>query len=148
MHQNLDYHGEKKNWKFEKYQAAHLEQKNIPVGMEVHGYSSIDDRDKVRYSIDGIKNYKLEVGKTHVLVSPASRQDFTGVCSLFSDYIKQCKGMNHPVCNTCKVSAGSGRGGRVGSGQGRGGRGITRRKGWRQVTTPKFQGDSLLYSYV
>ena len=65
--QNIDYHGEKKNWNFEKYQAAHLEQHNISMGMKVHGYSGIDDLSKVRYLIDGIKNYKLEVVKTQVI---------------------------------------------------------------------------------
>ena len=66
-HQNLDYHGEKKNCNLEKYQADHLEQHNISVGLESHGYSGIDDRAKVRYLIDGINNDKLEIFKTQVL---------------------------------------------------------------------------------
>ena len=41
--QKLEYYGEEKNWKFEKYQAAHLDQHNISMGMEEHGYSCIDD---------------------------------------------------------------------------------------------------------
>ena len=46
---NLEYHGDKKNWNFEKYQAAHLDQHNISVGLEGHGYSGIDEHAKVRY---------------------------------------------------------------------------------------------------
>ena len=41
-----------------------MEQHNISVGLERHVYSGIDDRSKVRYLIDGIKNDKLEVVKT------------------------------------------------------------------------------------
>ena len=76
-----------------------MEQHNISVGLEGHGYSGIDDRYKVRYLIDGIKNEKIEVVNAHVISYPALRKYFTGVCSVFSDYIKQCKGMNHLVCN-------------------------------------------------
>ena len=82
------------------------------MGLEGHGYSCIDDRAKVRHLIDGIKNEKLEVVKTQVIAYPDLRQYFTGMCSLFSDYIKQCKGMNYPFRNISEVSAGSGRGGR------------------------------------
>ena len=118
--QNLDYHGEKKNWNFEKYQ-AHLEQHNISVGLEGHGYSGIDDRAKVHHLIDGINNDNLEVVKTQVIAYPSLRQDFTGLYRLFSDYINQCEGMNHPIRNISEVSAGSGSVGRGGRGQGRGG---------------------------
>ena len=117
--QKLDYHGEKKNWNFEKYQADHLEQHNTSVVLEGHSYSGIDDRAKVRYLIYGINNDKLEVVKTKVIESLALRQDITGMCILLSDYIKKCEGMNHPVRNISEVSAGSGRGGRGGHGQGR-----------------------------
>ena len=65
--QNLDYNGEKKNWNFDKYQAYHLEQNNISVGLEGHGYSGIDDHDKVRYFINGIKNDNLEFVNTQVI---------------------------------------------------------------------------------
>ena len=51
--------------------------------LEVHDYSCIDDRAKVRYLIDGINNDKLEVVKTQVIAFPFLRQYFTGVCSLF-----------------------------------------------------------------
>ena len=116
--QNLEYHGEKKNWNFEKYQASNLEQHNISMGLEGHGYSGIYDCAKVRYLIDGIKNDNPEVVKTQVISSPALRQYFTGTCSLFSDYIMQCEGMNHPGRNISEVSAGSGRIGRGGRGKG------------------------------
>ena len=58
-----------------------------------------------------------------MIASPALRQYFIGVCSLLSDYIKQCEGINHPVRNISEVSSGSGRGGRGGRGRGHGGRG-------------------------
>ena len=90
--------------------------------MEGHSYSGIDDHSKARYLINGIKNDKLEVVKTHVISSPALRQYFTRVFSLFSDYIKQCEGMNHPVRNISEVSAESGRRDRGGRGRGHGGR--------------------------
>ena len=86
-----------------------MEQHNISMVLEGHGYSSIDDHAKVRYFIDGIKNYKLEVVKTKVISYPALRQDFTSVCSLFLDYINQYEGMNHPACNISEVSSGIGR---------------------------------------
>ena len=119
--QNLDYHGEKKKWNFDKYQAAHLEKRNISVGLEGHSYSGIGDRSKVRYLIYGVKNDNLEVVKTKVIELPALRQYFTGVSSLLSEYINQCEGTNHPVRNISEVSAGSGCGGRGGGGRGRGG---------------------------
>ena len=107
--QNIDYHGEKKNWNFEKYQAAHLEQHDISVGLEGYGYSVNDDHSRVRYLIDGIKNEKIEVVNAHVISYPALRKYFTGVCILLSDYNKQCEGMNHPVRNISEVYSGSGR---------------------------------------
>ena len=124
MLQNLDYHGEKKKMKLQKYQAAHLEQHNISVGLEGNVYAGINDRAKVRYLINGINNDKLEVVKTQVIASPALRKYFTGLCSLFSDYIKKCESMNNPVCNVSEVPAKFGRGGRGGcEGRGRGGQG-------------------------
>ena len=65
----------------------------------------------------------LEVVKTRMIASPALRQDFKGVCSLFSDCIKKCEVMNHPDHNISEVSVGSGRGGREVCGRGRGVRG-------------------------
>ena len=82
---NLEYHREKNNCNFEKYQAAHLEQHNISVGMEGHSYSGIDDRAKFRYLVIGINNDKLEVVKIPLIASPALRQYFIGVCSFFLD---------------------------------------------------------------
>ena len=126
---NIYYQYEKKKWNFGKYQAAHLEQHNISVGLEGHGYSVNYDRSKVCYLIDGINNDKLEAFKTQVIASPVLRQYFTGVCSLFSDDIYKCEGMNYPVCNISEVSAGSGSGSRGGRGKvccsqgGQGGRG-------------------------
>ena len=121
--QNLYYHWEKKNRNSEKYQAAHLEQQNISVGREGHGYSGIPDRSKVLYLIDGINNDNLEFVKTQVIYSLALSQNFTGVYSLFLDYINQCESMNHPVPNISEVSDGSGHISRGGFGQGSGGRG-------------------------
>ena len=83
----------------------------------------MDDRAKVRYLINGENNDKLEVVKNQVVASPALRQDFTGMFSLFSDYIKQCEGMIHHVCNIYELSAGIGRGGKGGNERGRCGRG-------------------------
>ena len=121
--QNLEYHGDKKNWNFENYQAAHLDQHNIYVGLEGHGYSGIYERAKVLYLIDGINNDKLEVVKTQVIESPALIQYLTSVHSLFSEYIKQYEGMNHPVRNISEVFVGSGHRGMGGRGRGRGDRG-------------------------
>ena len=56
MLHNLDHHREKNNCNFDKYQAAHLEQHNISVVLEGHGYSGTYDRSKFRYLIDGINN--------------------------------------------------------------------------------------------
>ena len=93
------------------------------MGLEGHDYSGIDDRSKVSYLIDGINNDKIEVVKTQVIISTSLRQDFTGVCSLFSDYINECEGTNHPVRNISEVSSGSGLRGRVGRVIGHGVRG-------------------------
>ena len=93
------------------------------MGLKKTGYAGIDDRAKVRHLINGIKNDKLEVVKTQVTAYPDLRQNFTGVCSFFSDYIKKCDGMNHPVRNISEVSYGSRRGGRGCSGRGRGDQG-------------------------
>ena len=73
--------------------------------------------------IDGIQNENLEVVKNQVISYPDLKQYFTGVCSLFSDYINQYEGMNHFVRNISEVSAGSERGGKGGHGRGCGGQG-------------------------
>ena len=89
---DVSYHGEKRNWNFEKHVTVHKEQHFILQNLEEHGYNGIDDRSKVRYLIDGIKTSKLDTIKATILSSAVFRTDFDGCVTLYKDFIKQSDG--------------------------------------------------------
>ena len=89
---DVNYHGEKRNWTFEKYVTVHKEQHHVLTNLEQHGYKGIDDRSKVRFLIDGIKTTRLDTVKATILSSDEYRADFDKCVTLYKDFIKQSDG--------------------------------------------------------
>jgi len=78
------YHGERRNWNFEKYVTTHKEQHHVLLSLETHGYKGIDERSKVRYLNDGIKTSRLDTVKATILSSSEYRSNFANA----SPYMK------------------------------------------------------------
>jgi hypothetical protein len=64
--------------------------------LEKQGYAKLDEREKVRYLIDGIKNDKLDGVKTTIWSNPALRRDFDGCVDLFRTSLKHATQLTHP----------------------------------------------------
>lgn len=86
------YHGEKRNWNFEKYVTTHKEQHHVLLSLESHGYKGVDERSKVRYLNDGIKTSRLDTVKATILSSSEYRSNFDKCVNLYKDFIEQANG--------------------------------------------------------
>ena len=86
------YHGERRNWKFEKYVTTHKEQYHVLLSLETYGYKGVDERSKVRYLNDGIKTSRLDTVKATILSSSECRSNFDKCVTLYKDFIEQSDG--------------------------------------------------------
>ena len=86
------YHGERRNWNFEKYVTTHKEQHHVLLSLETHGYKGVDERSKVRYLNDGIKTSRLDTVKATILSSSEYRSNFDKCVNLYKDFIEQSNG--------------------------------------------------------
>ena len=86
------YHGERRNWDFEKYVTTHKEQHHVLLSLETHGYKGVDERSKVRYLNDGIKTSRLDTVKATILSSSEYRSNFDKCVNLYKDFIEQSNG--------------------------------------------------------
>jgi len=86
------YHGERRNWNFEKYVTTHKEQHHVLLSLETHGYQGVDERSKVRYLNDGIKTSRLDTVKATILSSSEYRSNFDICVTLYKDFIEQSDG--------------------------------------------------------
>ena len=85
----VQYHGEKRQWNFEKYALMHLRQHLILEALMAHGYVGIDPGSKVRYLLAGIRCSTLDAVKTRIISDEGLRTDFARCVTLFKDFVKQ-----------------------------------------------------------
>lgn len=85
--QTTFYHGEKRNFTFEKYVRTHVDQHAILETLMEHGYTGIDARSKVRYLNTGIKTKALDSVKTQIMATPSLRSDFDACVNLYMEFI-------------------------------------------------------------
>ena len=121
--QNLYYQEDRKNYNFDKYCTAHVEQHNLHAGLVEFGISELQDKMKIMYFEDGIKDPSFASVKSTILANRAMFQDFDAVMQLYVNTYRSNK--KTESTQTRKISAlqgrgDGGRGGGGGRGRGRG----------------------------
>jgi len=120
--QNLYYQEDRKNYNFDKYCTAHVEQHNLHAGLVEFGVTELQDKMKIMYFEDGIKDPSFASVKSTILANRAQFQDFDSVMQIYVNTYRSTKKTD--LTQTRKISALHGRGdGGRGGGGGRGGRG-------------------------
>ena len=130
---SLSYKGEQKNWGWDKYVDAHIEQHIIAKNLMPYGYSGIDERSKIRHLLGGISDPGLHPVTCNILAMKEEDKTFTKCATMYTDFIRACGNSANPrqdrngrqissVLTGRGGSRGRGGGGR-GDGRGRGGGG-------------------------
>jgi hypothetical protein len=114
---SLFYSGDRKNFTFDKYCTAHIEQHNRHASLAEYNVPAIEESMKIHYFKEGIKYPSLESARNAILVNRANFPDFDSVMQL---YVTSKRGQksSDTAPQGRNLSAMSGRGGTY---QGRGG---------------------------
>ena len=119
----LFYSGDHKNYNFDKYCTAHVEQHNQLTALLEFGVKDLGKAMKIHYFEEGIKDDSFNSIKTTILVDRSKFQDFNSVMNLYANFKRAQKNDIVPQSRTIlALSQGSGGGGRGcgGSVRGRG----------------------------
>ena len=140
---SLSYKGEQKNWGWDKYVDAHIEQHIIAKNLMPYGYSGIDERSKIRHLLGGISDPGLHPVTCNILAMKEEDKTFTKCATMYTDFIRACGNSANPrqdrngrqISSVLTGRGGSRRrgGGGRGDGRGRGGGG---RGGGRSAGVP------------
>ncbi len=120
----LKYSGDCKNFTFDKFCTAHVDQHNHHAALAEYDVPPLEESMKIHYYEDGITDPSLAVVKTTILVDRTKFKDFESVMRVYVHF-KLAHKPEAPAQKVHNVSALQGRGGgRQGrGGRGRGGRG-------------------------
>jgi hypothetical protein len=120
----LHYSGDHKNFTFDKYCTAHVDQHNRHAALAEYDVAPLEESMKIHYFEDGISDPLLATVKTTILVDRTRFESFDFVMRVYVNF-KHAQKPEAPAQKVCNVSALQGRGGgRQGRGGcGRGGRG-------------------------
>jgi hypothetical protein len=121
----LFYRGDLKNYNFDKYCTAHVEQHNRLAALQEYGVQGLDEAMKIHYFEEGIKDDSFNSVKTMILADRTKFPDFTSVMNLYSSFKRTQKNDIAPQGRTISAL----NQGRGGGGQGRGGTGRGRGRG-------------------
>ncbi len=108
----VQYHGEKRQWTFEKYALMHLCQHLILEALMAHGYVGIDPRSKVCFLLAGIRCSTLDAVKTRIILDKGLRADFARCVTLFMDFVKQTAQTKNAQLGIAAMSVNDGGGGK------------------------------------
>jgi hypothetical protein len=116
---SLHYSGDWRNFTFDKYCTAHVDQHNPHAALAEWNVKPLEETMKIHYFEEGITDPSFASVKSTILVDRTKFQDFDMVMRLYLNYkcLQKAEALTHQACN---VSALQGCGG---SRQGRGGRG-------------------------
>ena len=84
-----------RHWDFEWYATLHKEKHTILEGLKEYGYAGMDEGNKTRHLLAGIKTTALDSVKRQILYNAKLRQDYAKCLVLFNNYIMQTK-VNKP----------------------------------------------------
>jgi hypothetical protein len=121
-HKTLFYSGNRKNYIFDKYCTAYVEQHNRLTALLELGVQDINKAMKIHYFEEGIKDDPFNSVKTTIMVDRSTRfQDFNSVMNLYSNFKRAQKNDIVPQGRTISaLTQGRGGGGRGRGGSGRG----------------------------
>ena len=85
---SLSYKGEQRNWTWDKYVDAHIEQHIIAKNLMPYGYSGIDERSKVRHLLGGISDPGLAPVSCNILAMREEDKTFTKCATMYTDFIR------------------------------------------------------------
>jgi hypothetical protein len=108
----VQYHGEKRQWNFEKYALTHLRQHLILEALMAHGYVGIDPGSKVRFLLAGIRCSTLYAVKTLIILDVGLRADYARCVTLFKDFFKQTAQTTNAQLGIAAMSVNDGGGGK------------------------------------
>ena len=125
---SLSYKGEQRNWGWDKYVDAHIEQHIIAKNLMPYGYSGIDERSKIRHLLAGISDPGLHPVTVNILAMREEDKTFTKCATMYTDFIRMSNPAGPRQDRGRQISSvHTGRGG--GRGRGGGGRGDGRGRG-------------------
>ena len=126
----LFYSGDRKNYNFDKYCTAHVEQHNRLSALQEYGVQGLDEKMKIHYFEEGIKDDSFNSVKTMILADRKKFPDFISVMNLYSNFKRTQKNDIAPQGRTISaLNQGRGGRGRGGTGRGRGRGGNSRSSG-------------------
>ena len=120
--QNLYYTEDRKNYNFDKYCTAYVEQHNLHASLVEHEIGELQDKMKIHYFEEGIKDPSFASVKTTIMANRSAFQDFDTVMQLYVNTYRANRKHYDSTNQTRKISAlqGRGDGGHGGGGRGRG----------------------------
>jgi hypothetical protein len=83
----LKYTGEKRRFNFNKYVDAHVRLHNVMNDLKIHGYSGMDEAQRVRKFLAGIQCKEVEVIRAQCWSSSTLRASFKDTVIAFKEYI-------------------------------------------------------------
>jgi hypothetical protein len=122
---SLHYSGDQRNFTFDKYCTAHVDQHNCHAALAEWNVKPLEESMKIHYFEDGITNPSFASVKSTILVDRTKFQEFDAVMRLYVNYKRSLKA-EAPTHQARNVSALQGCGG---GRQGHGGRGRGRQGG-------------------
>jgi hypothetical protein len=122
---SLHYSGDHKNFNFDKYCTAHVEQHNCLAALAKYGVAPLEETMKIHYFKDVISDSSFASVKSTIMVNCQKFQEFDAVMQLYVNH-KRTQMAEAPTHQAHNISALQGCGG---CRQGRGGRGRGRQGG-------------------
>ena len=99
----LFYSGDRKNYNFDKYCTAHVEQHNRLTALLEFRVQDLDEAMKIHYFEEGIKDDSFNSVKTTIMVDRSRFPDFNSVMNLYSNFKRAQK--NDIVPQGCTILA-------------------------------------------
>jgi hypothetical protein len=113
---SLHYSGNHKNFNFDKYCTAHVEQHNCNAALAKYGMTLLEDTMKIHYFEDGISDSSFASIKSTIMVDCQKFQDFDAAMQLYVNF-KHSQKAEAPTHQARNVSTLQGcKGGRQGYG--------------------------------
>ncbi len=86
---SLHYSGDHKNFNFDKYCTAHVEQHNCHAALAKYGVASLEETMEIRYFEDGISDSSFASIKSTIMADRKKFQEFDAVMRHYVNY--KCK---------------------------------------------------------
>jgi hypothetical protein len=107
---NLHYSCNRKNFNFDKYCTAHVEQHNCHATLAEYGVTPLEKTMKIHYFEDGISDSSFASVKSMIMVDCQKFQEFDALMHLYMNF-KCLQKAEAPTYQACNVSALQGHGG-------------------------------------